>query len=144
MRRRIVCGLGVLAACAAVAGCGVGGSGGSTSAGATATGATTTGVTATPAVTLTRTAAAPKLIEAAFRSGAVVTGGGRHEVSVGDRVVISVTSDVADEVHLHGYDKKADVEAGGTVRLPFTASIPGIFEVELESRAFKLFDLVVR
>ena len=34
-----------------------------------------------------------------------------------------VTSSVADEVHLHGYDK-VDVRANGTATLTFTATIP--------------------
>jgi heme/copper-type cytochrome/quinol oxidase subunit 2 len=59
-------------------------------------------------------------------------------------VSIRVTSDVADEVHLHGYDKKVDVAPGAPATLTFTADIPGIFEVELESRSIKLIDLVVQ
>ena len=54
-----------------------------------------------------------------------------------------VKSDVADEIHLHGYDKSTDVTAGGTARLPFTATIPGRFEVELESRGVQIADLTV-
>src|SRR4029450_8392549 len=37
----------------------------------------------------------------------------RQTVSKGDRVVIVVKSDVADEIHLHGYDKWTDGTAGG-------------------------------
>ena len=46
--------------------------------------------------------------------------------------MLVVKSDVADEVHLHGYDISRDVPAGGTVRISFTATLPGRFEVELE------------
>ena len=38
----------------------------------------------------------------------------RQSVNEGDRVVIVVDSDVADEIHVHGYDLKKDVTAGGT------------------------------
>ena len=55
-----------------------------------------------------------------------------------------VTSDVADEVHVHGYDEKAAVPANGTVELSFTADIPGVFEVELEQRGRRLLTLEVR
>jgi len=65
-------------------------------------------------------------------------------VSKGDRVVIVVKSDVADEIHLHGYDKATDVAAGETARLPFTADLPGRFEVELESRGVQIADLTVQ
>ncbi len=72
-----------------------------------------------------------------------VDAGGRVEVRVGDLVVLRVTSDVADEVHVHGYDLFADVGAGGTALLEFSADIPGIFEVELEGAGLELLELVV-
>jgi hypothetical protein len=64
-------------------------------------------------------------------------------VARGTQVHLSVTSDVADEVHLHGYDLMVDVEAGVAGSIDFTANIAGIFEVELESSAFHLIDLEV-
>ena len=67
----------------------------------------------------------------------------RQTVDKGDRVVLVVKSDVADEIHLHGYDLSRDVTAGGTARLPFTATLPGRFEVELESRGVQIADLTV-
>ena len=41
-----------------------------------------------------------------------------------EKVAIVVGSDVADHVHLHGYDKFADVAPGKPARLAFVASIP--------------------
>jgi copper(I)-binding protein len=67
----------------------------------------------------------------------------RKTVDKDDRVVIVVKSDVADEVHLHGYDISRDVAAGGTARIAFRASIPGRFEVELEERGVQIADLTV-
>jgi hypothetical protein len=58
--------------------------------------------------------------------------------------VLAVTSDVADEVHLHGYDISRDVQAGGTVRIAFRATLPGRFEVELEGRGIQIGDLTVQ
>ena len=43
----------------------------------------------------------------------------------GDRIQFSVTSDVADEIHVHGYDLKKDVPAGGSVRFSFPATHRG-------------------
>ena len=68
----------------------------------------------------------------------------RKTVDKGDRVVITVTSDVADEVHLHGYDIMRDVAAGGTARIRFRATLPGRFEVELEDRGVQIADLTVQ
>jgi FtsP/CotA-like multicopper oxidase with cupredoxin domain len=78
-------------------------------------------------------------------AGGEVTGPkGRVKVARGDTVQLLVTSDKADEVHLHGYDKSVDVAAGATVRLTFKATIPGVFEVELEHRKVTLVRLQVQ
>jgi hypothetical protein len=47
-------------------------------------------------------------------------------------------------VHLHGYDRKVAVAKGRPATLTFTADIPGVFAVELESHGIKLLDLVVK
>jgi hypothetical protein len=61
----------------------------------------------------------------------------------GNRVQFTVTSDIADEVHVHGYDISKDVPAGGTVRFSFPARIEGVFEVELEGRKQQIAELRV-
>jgi cytoskeletal protein RodZ len=61
----------------------------------------------------------------------------------GERIRFKVRSDVADEVHVHGYDVSRDVSAGGTVQFSFTGNIEGRFEVELESRHVKIAELEV-
>jgi len=67
-----------------------------------------------------------------FADGKVGGVGSRVKVALGSTVVLRVTSDVADTVHLHGYDKKLDLTAGAPGELRFQATIPGGFEVELE------------
>lgn len=67
-----------------------------------------------------------------------------EEVGLGESVTLVVTSDVADEVHLHGYDAHADLVAGQEGTLTFTADIPGIFEVELEETGTLLVELEVK
>ena len=66
------------------------------------------------------------------------------EVALGHDVRIEVTSDVDDEVHVHGYDHVDAVAPGNDAVLTFTADIPGVFEVELESAGTLLFELRVR
>ena len=56
---------------------------------------------------------------------------------------IEVTSDVTEEVHLHGYDLTAPVSPGSPGIIEFTAEIPGVFEVELEDAHKRLFELRV-
>lgn len=71
------------------------------------------------------------VIEAAYAGGQVTGVGPRIEVPVGETVVFRMTSDVAEEVHIHGYDLYVDLPAGGTGEAEFTADIPGSFELEL-------------
>jgi hypothetical protein len=59
----------------------------------------------------------------------------------GERIVFVVTSDVADEVHVHGYDIAKDVKAGGSVRFSFPAKLEGVFEAELENRKEQIAEL---
>jgi hypothetical protein len=60
-----------------------------------------------------------------------------------DQVRLVVRSDVADEIHVHGYDLKQDVPAGGSVRFNFPATIEGVFEIELENRKQQIAELRV-
>ena len=50
----------------------------------------------------------------------------------GDTVRFRVRHGDAEEVHVHGYDIKKDLAANETANVSFEASIPGIFEIELE------------
>ena len=85
----------------------------------------------------------PTVVRVVVVNGAPKGGIVRQSVDKGDRVVIVVKSDVADEVHLHGYDISRNVAAGGTARIAFRAKIPGRFEVELEERGVQIADLTV-
>jgi pyruvate/2-oxoglutarate dehydrogenase complex dihydrolipoamide acyltransferase (E2) component len=49
-----------------------------------------------------------------------------------ETVRFRVTSDVDEEVHVHGYDIAKDIPAGETVTMSFKADITGIFEIEYE------------
>jgi glucose/arabinose dehydrogenase len=64
-------------------------------------------------------------------------------VPLGSDVVLTVTSDVADEIHVHGYDEEENVDAGGTVTIDFTADQKGTFEVETHESGLLLVKLVV-
>ncbi len=68
----------------------------------------------------------------------------RVTVDEGRRVVLNVTADVADHVHLHGYDLMADVAPGQPAKISFTADVPGRFEVELEDSGLHIAELQVR
>jgi hypothetical protein len=61
----------------------------------------------------------------------------------GDTVRFRVRSDVADHVHVHGYDLMKDVTPGKTITFSFPAEITGIFEIELEDRGEEIAQLRV-
>jgi hypothetical protein len=72
-----------------------------------------------------------------------VDGRSEYAVPVGERVRIEVQADVADEVHVHGYDLMADVSPGRAAVIAFRADAAGVFEVELEDAGKLLFRLRV-
>jgi hypothetical protein len=77
-------------------------------------------------------------------TGGQVTGDtGRVPVAVGEQVTLVVTSDVADELHLHGYDLRTALTAGTPAELSFQAIVPGVFEVELHDAGTVLLTLQV-
>ena len=75
--------------------------------------------------------------------GKVVPPTHRVDVPMGQRVRLQVDSDVADEVHVHGYDLKQDVAPGAPATVEFVADQPGLFEVELEGAKLQLVQLEV-
>jgi hypothetical protein len=98
-----------------------------------------------PAATTPQTAAGPaQVVEIAYAGGAVRGGVSRTSVQLGRKVRLVVNSDVADEIHVHGYDLKAEVPAHGVGTVEFVADQSGVFEVELESRGAQLAQLEVR
>jgi hypothetical protein len=68
----------------------------------------------------------------------------RDSVARGRIVVINVTADVTDHVHVHGYDLMADVSPGAPATIRFTADAPGRFEIELEESGVQIAELEVR
>ena len=78
-----------------------------------------------------------------IRDGAPVGGVKRIDVDSGDTARIAVSSDAAGEVHLHGYDREAQVGPGRATRLRFRADLEGIFELELHGPGTKLAELRV-
>jgi hypothetical protein len=106
----------------------------------------TTSATASTAPTTTAKPAVParRRVTIAVRAGRVIGGIRRATVPRGALVELLVTADVADEVHLHGYDISRDVAPGAPARLRFKATTSGRFEVELEQRQLQIAEITVR
>lgn len=118
---------------------------------AAATSSTAAPTTSAAAVTSEDTAtSAPPASSAAGQVISVTVAGGKVnpapaaiDVKLGSTITIEVTADVADEIHVHGYDKSLALEVGKPGQLRLTADVPGQFEVELESAHLLLFTLRV-
>lgn len=88
-------------------------------------------------------APAGQLLEVQVAGGQVTGDTGRVPVAAGEHVVLTVTSDVPDELHLHGYDLTADLQPGTPATVEFDATITGVFEVELHEAGTVLLSLQV-
>lgn len=106
----------------------------------------TTATTAASAASTTAgsTADSATVIEASVAGGKVTAAEDRFEVAKGTDVLIRVTADAEEPVHLHGYDIEADAAPGKPAEISFTADIPGVFEVELEDSGTLLFEIEVK
>ena len=80
----------------------------------------------------------PARVQIVIRGGLPVGGPRRVTVARGRRVILNVTSDVSDHVHLHGYDLMQDVGPGQPARIAFRATRPGTVEAELEDRGVQI------
>lgn len=89
--------------------------------------------------------------QAQVRSFSVVVAGGKPSGGVrtlaatkGDTIKLTVVSDLADEIHIHGYDLHRSIRRpGGSVQFAFRATIDGSFVIELESKAQQIAALRV-
>jgi hypothetical protein len=86
----------------------------------------------------------PARVRIPVRGGLPVGGVRRITASRGRRVILVVTSDVADHLHLHGYDVVRDVGPGRPARIAFTARIVGTVEAELEDRGVRIATITTR
>jgi hypothetical protein len=68
----------------------------------------------------------------------------RVKVSKGTQIRLRVTSDKADELHVHGYNFEKELPAGQQVMLDFTADQTGLFDIELHESDLQLAQLEVR
>ena len=88
--------------------------------------------TASTGASPTATTATGRTIEVAFAGGQVQGGRRTERVELGEQVRIRAISDVAEELHVHTYDRLLTLQPSQPAELVFTADIPGRHEVEFE------------
>jgi heme/copper-type cytochrome/quinol oxidase subunit 2 len=103
---------------------------------------------ATPAITTpngsTATTAAANIKVVNVQGGKPVGGIQTITAHHNDIVRFQVASpDTTSEVHLHGYDIKRNLKAGGHVTFVFKAANEGVFEAELEGTSTQIIKLVI-
>jgi predicted small secreted protein len=89
------------------------------------------------------TASADDVPTIVVREGEPVGGVQKLEFDAGEQVRFRVSSDAAEEIHVHGYDIAKDVPAGGTVEFAFPAELEGIYEAELEGLGVQIAELQI-
>src|SRR5436190_23871502 len=104
---------------------------------------TTATTSTTNGVTVKGTTPQNVPVKLVVKNGKPVGGVTKIKVNKGDPVRFTVTSDVSDEIHVHGYDFTKDVKKGGSVSFDFPAKIDGVFVIELESRSEQIASLEV-
>lgn len=112
-----------------------------------ATAPSTTATTPAPATatpTPSESSFAGTEIEVAVRDGEVTPPLQRVELTQGTQVRLLVTSDTADELHIHGFDITQELPAGQQATVDFTADQTGIFEIETHDSGLQLVQLEVR
>ena len=96
-----------------------------------------------PATTAASPKPAPRTIDVTFSGGRITGVEPRVPVTLGEQVVLRVTSDVVEEIHVHGYDLYADLVPGQPAQVAFVADLSGSYEVELHKAGRPLFQLRV-
>jgi len=134
--RKLVLALLVVAAAMALSACG-GSDASTTASGGTGTGADS-GKSAPEAGKPAGSEDVPTIV---VRNGEPVGGVKELEYSAGEEIRFRVSSDAAEEIHVHGYDLMKDVPAGGTVEFDFPAELEGIYEAELEGLGVQIVEL---
>lgn len=84
-----------------------------------------------------------KTFELVIQNKKIVSGQSTITVNEGDKVTLKITSDEAEEFHIHGYDQSLELLKNKMVELSFTANITGRFELELEESKTELGALEV-
>ena len=100
--------------------------------------------TGSPDAEETTASPAATVLSVTIADGEVSPNAERAVVSRGSTVRIQITSDAADAIHVHGYDKEVKVSAGTPASLEFVADTTGRFEIETHETDKLVYELVVQ
>ena len=87
--------------------------------------------------------AEPRYTAIRIQNGKPVGGAKEITVKSGSTVRLAITSNTAEEVHVHGYDRLLEVTPGKPARVSFPAKLEGVFDIESHRTETKLASLKV-
>lgn len=87
---------------------------------------------------------APNTFDLVIKDKKIVSGPVTINVTQGDEVTINITSDEAEEFHIHAYDNSVELEPDIQSTLTFTANLSGRFPFELENSKTEIGALEVQ
>lgn len=87
--------------------------------------------------------AEPEPVALEFAGGVVIGGVETIEVTSSEEITMTVTSDVQEELHVHGVDLYEDLPPGEEVEVTFTPEAEGVFEIELHDSGELIANLEV-
>jgi uncharacterized cupredoxin-like copper-binding protein len=97
----------------------------------------------TPSGPITTADQAAVVIVATVANGKITPNTQTVKAEQGQRVMVTVTSDEADELHVHGYDKEVELQPGKPGSVTFTADTKGTFEIETHESGKLVAKLIV-
>ena len=66
------------------------------------------------------------------------------DLPVGESLTLTVTSDHADELHIHGFEVEKELTAGTPLSVTVTGKQPGVYEVETHHPELRLMKIAVK
>lgn len=97
----------------------------------------------TPATRKPSSPAADTTIAVVIADGKVSPNAENVRVKEGETVQVTITSDVDESIHVHGYDQTAEASPGKPGAVTFTADVKGVFEIETHESAKLVAKLIV-
>ena len=116
------------------------------SAGPAATSATSSPATSSPAASTpaSTTSGCGTALQITVKGSTVTPAPGTTDVKAGCEVDLTITADRSNEVHVHVVELEKPIAAGQPLRISFTPTQPGVYEVELHEPELLLVKLAVR
>jgi len=90
-----------------------------------------------------QTSAADVTVEVTIAAGRVTPSAANVRLRRGQSVAVTAVSDVAESVHVHGYDKTLTLTPGKPTTVRFIADQSGVFEVETHETGKLVAKLIV-